>query len=147
MDEKEFAEHAKDTLGIDQDRYDDPAEAMKWTDHTHEQEERMRDAYNYSKAFIQKLGAEITEPQSGRLVVRLNTGCNTHNGMCVGLNPNTLKVYQTADDPTIMFEGNQYDLDKGIGVICEKISNQNQNVVRIDKDSNYKAFYHLKILN
>lgn len=145
MDEKDHAERAEEMFGMDDHRYDDPSEAMKWANHSEEQEDRLRNCYNYVRGFINQLDARITAPEWTDLVVQLNTGCEKHNNMCIGLNPNTLKVYQTAEEQTLVYEGQEYDLDKGIKQLAQKVAGQNGKIVEVTRDDRYRAFYHLRV--
>jgi hypothetical protein len=144
MDEKDAAEHAKDLLGAEEARYDDPSESIKWQNHTEEEETVMKDCTNYVRGYIDELEIQL-EPGHNQLISHPLVGCERHNGMCVSLNPNNPKMAALYENPTIKFREEERPLVEGIGVLAKEIVSQNQQFVDYEQDIRYQAEFHLVV--
>lgn len=144
MDKKDAAEHAEDVLGDDEARYDDPSEAIKWHNHTEEEERLMKECADYVQGYIDQLDIEL-EPGYNQLITAPLTGCEKHDGMCVSLNPNNPKMAEMYDNPTITFGGERKPLVEGIRELAEDIASRNPQFVDFQQDSRYKAEFHILV--
>lgn len=144
MDKEDAAEHAEDVLGADEARYDDPSEAIKWHNHTEEEETAVKDCAYYVEGYINELSIEL-EPGYNQLISNPLPGCERHDGMCVSLNPNNPKMAEIYDNPTITFREEQKPLVEGIRELAEEIASQNSQIIEFQQDNHYRAEYHLLV--
>lgn len=130
---------------FDHNKYEDPSEALKWSGHSEEEEDNLKDCCNYVKSFVNQLEIRIEEPEWVELTVQPNTGCEAHDNMCIGLNPNTIHIYENFKEPIIVYDGEEYDLERGIQKLAERITRQNSSIEKAVEDKQFRCFYHLKV--
>lgn len=141
MDKKDAAEHAKSVLGDDKARHDDPSESIKWHNYT-EEERLMKECRDYVKSYINQLDI-LLEPEYNRLISAAFTGCEQHEEMCIGLNPDNPKMAEIHEKPKIEFRGDKRPLVDGLEDIAEEIVSQNSRFERLERSNYYEAEFHL----
>jgi hypothetical protein len=142
MDKEDAAEHAENVLGNDEARHDDPSDSIKWHNYTEEEERLMKECRDYVRSYINQLNVSL-EPEYNRLVSATFTGCEQHEGMCIGLNPDNPKMAEIHEKPMIEFRGNKRPLVEGIEEIGREIVSQNGRFERLEANNYYEAEFHL----
>jgi len=144
MDKKEDYEQAKDTLGYDERKYDDTSEAFKWSKHTDEERERLFECRDRIESYINQLNVEIIEPDYLELIMQIYTSYPPYDDMCICISPQMMKFN---GNPKVNYQDNTYLLNKGLQKLCEKLVNQNNNIMSFEEHSRYESHFLLNIKN